>query len=53
MVAINKCFWFAKLHIIDLNGMWFQQDDATYYTATGIMDLLKEQLSDTIISRNC
>lgn len=40
--------WFS----LDLENMWFQQDDGTCHTANDTINLLNEKLADSIISRN-
>ena len=45
-------FLFPKMQEANVDISWFQQDDATYHTATETINLLKEQFGDNVISRN-
>ena len=47
---ITNILW-PDIENMDLNKMWFQQDDATCHTAHAMMDVLHEQFPDMIISR--
>ncbi|GFS66172.1 putative DD41D transposase [Trichonephila inaurata madagascariensis] len=44
-------FW-PELEYMDLDSMWFQQDDATSHTAHVTIDLLKNKFDERVISRN-
>lgn len=47
---ITNFFW-PEIENMDLDNMWFQQDDATCHTAHATMDVLHEQFPDMVISR--
>ncbi|GFU05874.1 transposable element Tc3 transposase [Trichonephila clavipes] len=44
-------FFIPELNNHDIQELWFQQDDATCYTARATIDLLKDTFGDRLISR--
>ncbi|GFU16504.1 DUF4817 domain-containing protein [Trichonephila clavipes] len=44
-------FFIPELNNHDVQGLWFQQDGATYHTARATIDLLKDTFGDRLISR--
>ena len=50
--AMINQFLFLIINDIDADDIWFQQDDATCYTANETINLLKEKFGESIISRN-
>ncbi|GFS93815.1 putative DD41D transposase [Trichonephila clavipes] len=49
--AIITNFFIPELNNHDVQELWFQQDGATCHTARATTDLLKDTLSDRLISR--
>lgn len=47
---INDSFM-QELENVDVDNLWFQQDDSTWQTAKEINDLLKETFGEHVISR--
>ncbi|EZA61679.1 hypothetical protein X777_10511, partial [Ooceraea biroi] len=47
---IQTFFW-HQLNDLDLENMWFQQDEATCHTADETIALLQEKFSERVISR--
>lgn len=45
-------FLWNKLNDMNLGGMWFQQDSATYHTAWETITLLHQLFSNRLISKN-
>ena len=45
-------YLWPELDELDINDMWFQQDDATSHRARVTIDLLKGKFGERVISRN-
>ncbi|GFU52059.1 putative DD41D transposase [Trichonephila clavipes] len=44
-------FFIPELNNLDVQELWFQQDEATCHTAHATIDLLKDTFGDRLISR--
>ena len=48
-MMITDFFW-LKLNDMNVDDMWFQQDDAMYHTAGATMHILHERFEGMVIS---
>jgi len=51
IVIANCMFFVPKFQDMDMDDMWFQQEDATCHTAQETIQLLNESFPDRVISR--